>query len=273
MVRGGVVAVLALVGACGRVGFEGQPSGELTKPDGAPIPDADPTIDAAIGMGSYAIAESTAPYTLLDGGEVVPGFEPGTDEGLYDLALPFTFTYYGIAYDKVAVHINGYVSFGAPAANPEPYENDCPIDAGAPDAIIAVFWDDLFASSMTMPFGTMRFAITGTAPARALEIEWHDVDAYYHAGTGNNVFSQGVRLTQKIVLRESGEIALHYGPRTGSPTTKDCGVDRYIGCSASVGLRAPSSAVLQPIQCGTELGFRAGAMPLAEGRLITFTPQ
>ncbi|MDQ3339752.1 MAG: hypothetical protein M4D80_31710 [Myxococcota bacterium] len=273
MRRAGVVAAFALVCACGRVGFEAAPAGELTKPDGAPVPDADPTIDAPIGMGSYTIAESTAPYTLLDGADVVPGFEPGSDEGLYELALPFTFTYYGIPYDKVAAHMNGYVTFGGPVASPEAYQNDCPLDASAPDAMIAVFWDDLFASKMIMPFGTLRFAIKGAAPTRSLEIEWRDVDAFYRAGTGNNFFSQGVRTTQKIVLRESGVIALHYGPRTGSSTTKDCGVERHIGCSASVGLRAPSSAVLQPIQCGTETGFHAGAMPLADGRLITFTPQ
>lgn len=245
----------------------------MTKPDGAVLPDADPTIDAPIGMGTYSITESTAPYTMLDGADVVPGFMPGTDEGLFDIALPFTFSYYGIAYDKVAVHMNGFISFGLPAANPEPYENDCPLDASGPDAIIAGFWDDLFASEMIMPFGTLRYAFTGSAPARALEVEWLDVDAYYHAGGGMNFFSQGIRITNKIVLRESGVIELHYGPRTGSSTPKDCGADRYVGCSATVGLRAPSSAVLQMIQCGGETGFAAGATPIIEGRLIIFSPQ
>ncbi len=236
MLRGRIVVACALLGACGRVGFNdqaGEPP-ELTKPDAADIPDADPTIDAPIGMGTYAITESTAPYTLLDGAEIVPGFMPGTDEALFDIPLPFTFTYYGIAYDKVAVHMNGFLSFGLPAANPDPYENDCPLDATGPDAIIAGFWDDLFASEMIMPFGTLRYAIAGGAPARALEVEWHDVDAYYHAGGGMNFFSQGIRITHKIVLRESGVIEFHYGPRTGSGATKDCGTDRHIGCSATI---------------------------------------
>ena len=264
----------ALASACGRVGFDesAPPPGELGKPDAAPAIDADPTIDAPIGMGSYAIGETTAPYVVLDTADVVPGFEPGTDEGAYDLVLPFTFTYYGIAYTKISIHTNGYVSFGAPAANPEPYENDCPLDASAPDAMIAVFWDDLFASNTVAPFGTMRSLVAGAAPARTLAIEWRDVDAYYHAGTGNNFFSQGVRITQKVVLHETGAIEIHYGPRTGSSSPKDCGTQRHVGCSATVGLRAPSSAVLQMVQCGSELGFAASATPLVEGRLITFTP-
>jgi len=265
------VATLALLGACGRIGFDGNLAAEQAKPDASTL-DADPTIDAPIGTGSYAITESSAPYALLDGADIVPGFTSGADDEIYELALPFSFTYYGIPFAKISIDMNGYVAFGATSAPPETYQNDCSLDTSGPDALIAVFWDDLFASQAVMPFGTLRYAITGTTPTRAVEIEWHDVDAYYRAGGGNNYFSQGIRITQKIVLHESGVIDLHYGPRTASSTAKDCGVERHVGCSATVGLRAPSSAVLQTVQCGTETGFAAGAAPLVEGRLITFTP-
>jgi hypothetical protein len=270
--RSGVVIAACLLSACGRLGFGEELPTTDEKIDAAPIIDADPTIDAPIGMGSYGVTEMTTPYTLLDSAEVVPGFVPGDDEGFHPLPLPFTFTFYGIAYDTVSVSMNGYVSFGAPVASTESYVNDCPLDETPPDAMIASFWDDLFASKMIMPFGTLRYAITGTAPDRAVEIEWHDVDAYYHAGSGNNSFSQGIRITQKIVLHESGVIDLHYGPRSGSTTAKDCGTDRYIGCSATVGLRAPSNSVRQMIQCGNDLGVKVSFAPLADGRLIRFTP-
>jgi hypothetical protein len=275
MSRGTGLVIACALCACGRVGFGAgdELTTETEKPDAAPLPDADPTIDAPVGMGSYAISESTEPYMLLDDGIVFPDFVPGSDEALLALAMPFTFTFYGVPYDALSVHVNGYVSFGAPAASPETYQNDCPIDASAPDAIIASFWDDLFASKMIMPFGTIRYAMTGDAPNRAVEIEWHHVDAYYRAGTGNNFFSQGIRITQKIVLHEGGVIDLHYGPRTQSSTTKDCGIDRHVGCSATVGLRAPSSAVTQTVQCGTDTGAAVDFAPLAEGRKITFTPR
>ena len=277
MLRGEAVVVACALCACGRLGFSDMPvvaDGGDTKPDAGEStgPDADPSIDAPVGMGSYSVSESTAPYALLEGADTVPEFVPGSDEAMHPIALPFTFRFYGIDYTMLWVHTNGYVTFAPAPANPEPYRNDCPFDASPPDAMIASFWDDLFASKMIMPFGTIRYAITGSSPDRALAVEWHDVDAYYQAGGGNNFFSQGIRITQKIVLHERGVIELHYGPRTGSSTTKDCGTDRHVGCSATVGLRAPSSAVLQSIQCGTDLGAAAGFAPLVEGRLITFTP-
>ena len=260
------IAALALVAACGRMGFDEQPQDDISKPDESSRVDADSTIDSPIGMGAYTLTESMAPYTVLDGVPALADFVPGEDERVHALALPFTFTFYGIAYDNVSVHTNGYITFGPPA--PATYGNDCPLDTSGPDAMIAVFWDDLFASKMIMPFGTIRAV---TSPA-SVEIEWHDMDAYYRAGDGNNFFSQGMRTTQKIVLHPAGKIDLHYGPRTGSTTTKDCGTNRYVGCSATVGLRAPSSAVLHTVQCGTELGPQAGFAPLVEGRLLRFTP-
>ena len=273
MLRGAAAVSCALLCACGRFGFDTPNATSEEKPDAAETIDADPTIDAPIGMGSYTVTETSMPYVALDTADVAPAFAPGDDEALYTLELPFTFRYYGIDYTKVSISINGYVAFGAPAASPETYLNDCPIDGSAPDAMIAVFWDDLFASKMIMPYGVVRFAIAGATPNRALEVEWHDVDAYYHAGGGNNFFSQGIRITQKVVLHETGVIDLHYGPRTGSSETKDCGTQRYVGCSATVGLRAPSSSAKQTVQCGTELGFTGGAQPLVKDRMITFTPQ
>ena len=265
---GGRLLVLVLVAACGRVGFD-PPQAAEAKPDAAPVIDADPTIDAPIGVGSYAIAESSSPYVTLEAAPVVPGFEAGSDDGLYELPLPFTFLYYGIPYTSISISTNGYATFGAPVANIDSYTNDCPLDATTPDALIAVFWDDLFASSATAPLGTIRYT---TAPGR-VDIEWRDLDAYYHAGAGQNSFSQGIRVTHTLVLHDTGVIEMHYGPRTGSSTNKDCGVDRHRGCSATIGLRAPSSSVIQPVQCGTEIGPQDPYTAITEGRLITFTPR
>ena len=81
-----------------------------------------------------------------------------------------------------------------------------------------------------------------------------------------------MRVTQKLVLHQTGAIELHYGPRTTTTVNKDCGLDRPRGCSATVGIEASGGASSLMIQCGTAAGPLPGYSPINEGRLITFTP-
>lgn len=279
--------VLIAAAGCGRLGFgdadaggsdapagdaPGSADGAIPKPDAAPEADADTRFDAALGTGGYTVARTGAPYVYLAGAPV-PGFAMGDDDNNYTLPLPFTFAYYGIAYTSVTVSLNGYVTFGAAATGATTYDNDCPLDATAPDATIAVFWDDLFASAINAPMGSLSYATSGTPPAQQLAIEWRDMDAYYRTGNGGNYFTQGVRVTQTLVLHENGVIELHYGPRT-PPTSpnQDCGPERHQGCSATIGLEAPGTTTTTPIQCGTAAGPGPGYIPIVDGDLITFTP-
>ena len=265
------VVALGTFAACGRFGFEGGDG--VAKPDAPPAFDSDPTIDSPIGLGDYTVTQSTTGYTPLAAAMPVPGFVGGADDEAYSLPLPFTFTFYGITYATVSVAVNGYLTFGVPPTGTDNFDNDCAIDATPPDALIAVFWDDLFASKMYTPYGSIGYAELGVAPDRRVEIEWRDLDAFYSTGGGNNNFTQLLRTTQKVVLHETGVIDLHYGPRTPPTRNQDCGIDRHLGCSATVGLEAPSSTSSKMIQCGTKDGPLAGYTPLDEGRLITFTPQ
>lgn len=231
------------------------------------------TPDGPLGMGSYTVTDTTMPYTVLATPTTVPGFALLADDEAYPLALPFPFTFYGISYTTMSVSMNGYVTFaGAPTAV-ESRDNDCPAFDGVPDATIAVFWDDLYASDKA-PVGALGYAVTGSAPDRALVIEWRDLDAFYQSGSGNNAFTQGIRVTQSITLHENGVIELHYGPRT-PPTSpnQDCGPNRHLGCSATVGLERPGAAMGALVQCGTATMLGAGWKATTEGRLITFTPQ
>jgi hypothetical protein len=274
------VVVLLLLGACGRFGFntagsdanpdeDAQTSG---KPDGAPTIDADPSIDAAQGVGSYTITESVAAYASPAGAQIMPGFVAGADDENYPLALPFTFTFYGIAYTSLFASVNGFVTFGSPVSGAESYDNDCPINNSPPDATIAVFWDDLYFNPDAL-MGSISFAVDGASPDRRVTIEWRDLDAWYRAGAGNNYFNQNLRTTQKLTLHENGTIEIHYGPRsTPTDPNRDCGPQRHLGCSATVGLEAPGSTVTQMVQCGTAAGPLPGYQATAEGRRITFVP-
>lgn len=281
--RGAVL--LVLVAGCGRLGFgepvASNPPGDsatdapgIVKVDAPPPLDADPTIDSPRGTGSYLIAESTAPYVSPANTEPVPGFPAGVaDDENFTLVLPFAFTFYGITYTSATVSMNGYITFGTAVTGADSFANDCPLDGSSPDATIAVFWDDLL-SNPNAPIGTLVTATAGVAPDRTFSVEWRDMDAWYQAGGGNNSFNQDLRTTQTLVLHETGVIELHYGPRTPPvDANKDCGAQRHLGCSATVGLEAPGSTVTQLVQCGTAAGPLAGFQPTVEGRLITFTPQ
>jgi hypothetical protein len=270
----GVVVLTLLVG-CGRYGFSnGVPDAldeSSQKADASPAIDADPTIDTPIGMGSYAITETVSPYTAPTNAQPIPAFTIDSDEEAFPLPLPFTFTFYSVPYTNVSASVNGFLTFGAMPTSVESYLNDCPFDGSAPDAMIAVFWDDLLSPD-AMPNGTMSTSVEGAAPDRRFTVEWRDLDAFYQAGGGNNFFSQGVRVTQKVVLHEDGRIDLHYGPRTQPTQNKDCGLARHLGCSATVGLEAAGNTLSTFVQCGTAVGPMAGYGPLDDGRLITFTP-
>jgi hypothetical protein len=286
-------AVLVALAGCGRWGFAvpldavdgaedgdapGNGDGDLDtaapKPDAALLPDGPAMADAPPGMGDYAVTTTTATFTPLSNATVFPGFMPKSDDESFPLALPFTFNFYRVAFTSLQVSVNGYVAFDTPATGADTTQNDCPIDATPPGAMIAAFWDDLYASE-NAPTATLSYQLSGAAPDRAVTIEWKDFDAFYVAGGGNNSFAQGVRVTHQIVLRETGVIELRYGPRTpppGSNANKDCGADRHRGCSATVGLEAPASMLFKTVQCGTATGPGPGYVPIDDGKVITLSP-
>ena len=277
-----IIAAGAAAGsACGRWGFASVPDtppaidppadalADVTgkSADAFSLVDAAPQIDSPPGLGDYMVTQGSAAYVALAGSDV-PGFAVGADDENYVVALPFTFTYYGIAYTSVTVSANGYLTFGPLASGSDTYSNDCPLDTTPPDAVIAVFWDDLESDPLTAPAGYITYATT----ASSIAIEWKDMDAFYQAGTGNNAFAQGMRVTQQVVLHDSGVIEMLYGPRTAPTRDHDCGLDRHRGCSATVGLEAPASTAFKNVQCGSAGGPGPGYAPIDEGRTITFTP-
>ena len=272
------VLVATLTGAC-RLGFDDtvgdaavfiDDSIETTaKPDSSII-DADPTQDSPLGFGTYDVSETTVPY-VAQAGVAVPGFSINSDDEGFVLALPFPFVFYGISYTEVVASTNGFLTFGTPPGGADSYGNDCPFNGTAPDAMIAVFWDDLYAPDAA-PLGAVTSLAEGTAPDRRFTVEWKNLDAFYQAGAGNNSFGQGLRVTHKVTLFESGAIEMHYGPRTAPSQDRDCGLERHAGCSATVGLEAPGGTTMTTVQCGTMAGPGPGYRPITEGRLIRFAP-
>ncbi len=219
----------------------------------------------------YVRTDTVAPYVSPATATAVPGFvvtETTGDEEQLSVALPFSFDFFGTSYDSVFINANGYLTFSPRPLDPDPYENDCPIDATLPDSIIALFWDDHKAPAATNPTGELLYAVEGTAPDRRFIVEYRNFDAYYKQG--NNYWVQGLRMTQSVTLHENGDITFRYGPRTPPIYDReDCGADRHRGCSATVGLEAPTGE-RTTVQCGTPLGQSSTYTPINEGRVIIF---
>ncbi len=273
-----VLGLICLAG-CGRWGFDGGADGggandsadTLSPFDGTGDPDA-ASLDTPPGPG-YTVTSGTTTYGSLPAASVVPGFVAGADDESYAMTLPFAFTFYGTSYTTISINVNGFVTFGTPPTGTDTYINDCPLDATTPSATIAVFWDDLFSNTMTAPSGSVDYAQDLAAADRWFAVEWRELDAYFLAGGGNNHFEQNMRVTQQLVLHESGVIEMKYGPRTAPTLDRDCGLDRHRGCSATIGIEAAASTPMKTVQCGTDTNMLSvGFTPIDSNRRLTFTP-
>jgi hypothetical protein len=110
------------------------------------------------------------------------------------IALPFTFTFYGIGYNQLFISSNGFVTFdpttshgccdGQPLPQADPYNN-----------LIAGFWVDL-----NNPQGNIRYQTLGDFPNREFVIGFYAVPHYL----------DGPRVTFEMILHENGDIELQY---------------------------------------------------------------
>jgi hypothetical protein len=103
------------------------------------------------------------------------------DDTTKSVTLPFSFTFAGTAYSSIKVSSNGNAHFGT-ASNA--YNNVAIPTAANPNALLAVFWDDL-APNLG---GAIYTGVSGTAPNRTFVIEWRNVNHYGVSGTNGATF-------------------------------------------------------------------------------------
>jgi subtilisin family serine protease len=108
------------------------------------------------------------------------------DDQTVALNLPFGFSFYGTSYTSVNVSSNGNLHFGTASTA---YSNVCIPNTGAPNAMIAALWDDLYLPGG----GAIYYATTGAAPNRIFTVEWRDIRHYPSSSSG---------VTFEIQLRE-----------------------------------------------------------------------
>jgi hypothetical protein len=142
---------------------------------------------------------------------------PIGDDGSALAPLGFTFPFYGGSYTSVNIGTNGYLDFTAAAST---FTNTCPFAAANPtDAIIAPYWDDLYAASAG------GCANTGVAPwiryrnfGTYFVVEWSQIPHYSASAD---------RYTFEAILYSDGKVKTQYltMSATVNPNSASIGID------------------------------------------------
>lgn len=162
----------------------------------------------------YAHMSSTTPVFIRDADWV------GTDdEGTVTVSLPFTFNFYGNAYNTLYIATNGYVSFINASTSFE--VNPMP-SSTVPKAVIALFLSDLVC-----PDRSVSYSVEGIAPHRMFIINYDDVTPYYGSGalSGQIILYEQTNVIDLNVARCGRESHL-CGVQNSSRTRAICPVGR-----------------------------------------------
>lgn len=128
-----------------------------------------------------------------------------SDESIVKVALPFTFKFYGTAFDSVYICSNGYVSFGRSYIS---YSNTPIPNSYLVNNFAAAFWDDLNP-------GTGGRVYLKYYSDRAV-IQFQEVPQNY---------STSGTYTFQIVLHSNGNIMYYYKSMTGALNSSTIGIE------------------------------------------------
>ncbi len=132
------------------------------------------TLSAAAGAAGYDLQSAgNQPCPAIPGGSTDLGLNDD-DETTSARTLGFPFEFFGQAVTRYAVNSNGFVELLRDGANGtgggRSWANTPLPNAGAPNGLIAPFWDDLYPDGSNR---TRRW-MTGSAPNRVEHFRWTD---------------------------------------------------------------------------------------------------
>jgi len=176
------------------------------------------------GPDAFGYSWDPTPFDWVDPGNGGSSLPITVDDQELVVALPWSFFFYGTAYDYLSVSDNGALRFGdgSSAANIN-FGNATLPSSGSSDADIAVFWDDLNISSAG------GVAVHHQTTTDRFIISW----------VGLPHFSYGGAVSFQVHLQPSGHIEFHY-------------LDTEFG-SASVDAGASATVGIQDLAGGTSL--------------------
>ncbi len=181
------------------------------------------------------------------------------DDETRSFDLPFTFTHYGTAYDRVSICSNGWLSFGDTYI--KLYRNwTLPAD-GSPDAMVCAFWDDLAGGTVYHQYDAVNHRYI---------VQWTGMGAYTGSGYSGNCTFQVILHDPAYHATDTGDglIVMQYQSVTvyGDETTyftvgvqngaRDSGVTYVYGNNYPAGSAA--------VQSGRAIAFRP-VVPQTQG--------
>ena len=171
--------------------------------------------DKAVGCGCYETPDAT--YTVA--------FAPNDDGSTDSLAIPFTFTLYGVNYTSLFINNNGNISFGSASGT------FSSISFPTTNFImVAPFWGDVDTSPAGG--GTVSYKITPTA----MYINWEAV-GYFNAQTDKlNTFQLIITNGLDPVLPAGNNIAFCYEDMQWTTGSASAGVNGFGGTPSTVGV-------------------------------------
>lgn len=168
---------------------------------------------AGTSGGSWTVSTVSDPYASISGSGTL-AINSGDDTYSGGHNIGFNFSFFGQTYTSFWVDSNGYLTFGS--SGHSSYSNTSLPSSGAPNPMVAPFWDDLTG-------GKVYYKTEGSAPNRRLIVQW---SGYKRYGTTGNINFQAV-------LHENGDIVYRYGTMSGTGAT---------GTSATIGLNGPGGS-------------------------------
>jgi hypothetical protein len=170
------------------------------------------------------------------------------DDVYWTTSLPFDVTFCGIHHNEgsnLYVGSNGIVGFMSPGMD-EPINQDIPVSA-APNAIMAVFWDNLEGSTT----GDISVDVVGTEPDRALFITYSPW--YYDLAPSDPIEFQ-ILIRETDVPHINNTVEFRYKDVVGD-SWRDNGLSATVGLENNSGVTAAKYSYNQPIITG-ELAVR-----------------
>jgi len=133
----------------------------------------------------------------------------GADDAYKEVALPFTFNYYGVDYSMIKVSSNGFLTFGTDGTD---YTNDPIPNPNVPNNIICAFWDDLLPDAGR----TIHYLSTSSQ----FIVQYTNLD-HYGTITGDYTF--------QVILNDDGSILYQYLDMQGTLNSATIGIENSAG--------------------------------------------
>ena len=174
--------------------YDGNIYGNVTWSSNSPpqqlLPDYKWFSSDSAGGPVYSWQDITSTGTLIS--------MSGDDNNTGPHPIGFSFPFYGIDYSTFRISTNGFISFTSTSSAYNNIGLPSPNNAGAPEAMLAPFWDDLiFTSDKAYYYGDEN----------QLVITFNDVDRLGQESTSSYTF--------QVILKSTGEIIFQYNTMTG----------------------------------------------------------